>query len=57
MRFMATASTECASVEIEPSDMAPVAKRLTMSLADSTSSSGMARVGSKRNSNRPRKVM
>ena len=23
MRFMATASVECASVEIEPSDMAP----------------------------------
>ncbi|CFP61284.1 Uncharacterised protein [Bordetella pertussis] len=57
MRFMATASTEWASVEIEPSDIAPVAKRRTISLAGSTSSSGMARVGSKRNSNRPRSVM
>ena len=32
------------------SDIAPVAKRLTISLAGSTSSSGMARDGSKRNS-------
>jgi hypothetical protein len=40
MRFMAMASVVCASVEIEPSDMAPVAKRLTISLAGSTSSSG-----------------
>jgi hypothetical protein len=38
MRFIATASVLCASVEIEPSDMAPVAKRLTISLAGSTSS-------------------
>ncbi len=37
---MATASVSCASVEIEPSDIAPVAKRLTISLAGSTSSSG-----------------
>ncbi|CFW31559.1 Uncharacterised protein [Bordetella pertussis] len=34
-----------------------MAKRRTISLAGSTSSSGMARVGSKRNSNRPRSVM
>ena len=40
MRFIATASVVCASVEIEPSDIAPVAKRLTMSAAGSTSSSG-----------------
>ncbi|MNL03379.1 hypothetical protein D3C87_1239160 [compost metagenome] len=57
MRFIATASVVWASVEIEPSDMAPVAKRFTMSLADSTSSSGMARDGSTLNSNRPRSVM
>jgi hypothetical protein len=38
MRFMATASVAWASVEMEPSDMAPVAKRLTISLAGSTSS-------------------
>ncbi len=31
MRFIATASVACASVEIEPSDIAPVAKRLTIS--------------------------
>ena len=41
MRFMATASVAWASVEIEPSDIAPVAKRLTISAAGSTSSSGM----------------
>ena len=37
---MAMASVSCASLLIEPSDMAPVAKRLTMSSAGSTSSSG-----------------
>ncbi len=42
MRFMAIASVACASVEIEPNDIAPVAKRLTMSFADSTCSRGMA---------------
>ena len=42
MRFIATASVACASVEIEPSDIAPVAKRLTISFAGSTSSSGIA---------------
>jgi hypothetical protein len=40
MRFIAIASVVCASVEIDPSDIAPVAKRLTISLAGSTSSSG-----------------
>jgi hypothetical protein len=39
IRFIAIASVVCASREIEPNDMAPVAKRLTMS-AGSTSSSG-----------------
>ena len=40
IRFMAIASVVCASREIEPNDIAPVAKRLTMSLAGSTWSSG-----------------
>ena len=57
MRFMATANVEWASVEIEPKDMAPVAKRLTISLAGSTSSTEMALLGSILNSNKPRKVM
>ena len=54
---MAIAKVACASVEIEPSDIAPVAKRLTISLADSTSSKGMAFDGSILNSNKPRKVI
>ena len=37
IRFMAMASVVCASREIEPNDMAPVEKRLTISLAGSTS--------------------
>ena len=41
MRFIAIARVSCASREIEPSDMAPVANRFTISLAGSTSSSGM----------------
>ncbi len=41
MRFMAIASVLCASCEIDPSDMAPVAKRFTISFAGSTSESGM----------------
>ncbi len=57
MRFIAMASVVCASVVIEPSDIAPVAKRLTISLAGSTSSSGIALAGSTLNSNRPRSVM
>ena len=57
MRFMATASVAWASVEIDPSDIAPVAKRLTISAAGSTSSIGMAREGSTLNSKSPRKVM
>ncbi len=40
MRFIAMASVECASCEMEPSDMAPVAKRFTISFAGSTSSIG-----------------
>ena len=54
-RFIAIASVSWASVEIEPSDIAPVAKRLTISLAGSTSSSG---TGSRsvRKVSRPRSV-
>ena len=40
MRFMAMASVSCASLLIDPNDMAPVVKRFTISLAGSTSSSG-----------------
>src|SRR5215212_9024008 len=40
-RFIAIASVSCASRLREPSDIAPVANRLTMSFASSTSSSGI----------------
>ena len=40
MRFIAMASVVCASRLIEPKLIAPVANRLTISLAGSTSSSG-----------------
>ena len=40
MRFMAIASVSCASLLIEPNDIAPVANRFTISAAGSTSSSG-----------------
>ena len=40
MRFMAIASVSCASLLIDPNDIAPVAKRFTISAAGSTSSSG-----------------
>jgi len=36
--FMAMASVACASIEMEPYDMAPVLNRFTMLAADSTSS-------------------
>ena len=39
-RLSAIASVSCASLEIEPSDIAPDAKRRTISLEGSTSSSG-----------------
>ncbi len=41
MLFIARASVSCASREIEPSDIAPVEKRFTISLAGSTCSTGM----------------
>ena len=40
MRFIAMAIVVCASREIEPKDMAPVEKRLTIDATGSTSSSG-----------------
>ncbi len=40
-RFIAIASVSCASLLIDPKLMAPVVNRLTISLAGSTSSSGM----------------
>ena len=57
MRFIAIAKVAWASVEIEPKDIAPVAKRLTISFAGSTSSNGIAFAGSTLNSNKPRKVI
>ena len=45
MRFMAMASVSCASFEIEPNDIAPVANRFTISLAGSTSSIGTGVAG------------
>jgi hypothetical protein len=53
--FIATASVSCASREIEPSDIAPVEKRFTISVAGSTSSSGIGSVS--RNANAPRSVV
>ena len=55
MRFIAIASVVCASREMEPKLIAPVAKRLTMSLAGSTSSSGTG-VAAGFSSIRPRMV-
>ena len=54
---MATAKVACASVEIDPKDIAPVANRLTISFADSTSDTSMALLGSNLNSNKPRSVI
>ena len=53
MRFMAMASVSCASLEMEPKDIAPVANRFTISLAGSTSSSG---TGAALEFNKPRSV-
>ena len=54
MRFIAIAMVSCASRLIEPSDAAPVAKRLTIRCADSTSSIEIGLPGLK--SSRPRIV-
>ncbi len=40
IRFIAMASVSCASALIDPNDIAPVEKRLTIDSTDSTSSSG-----------------
>ena len=53
-RFIAMASVSCASAEIEPYDMAPVANRLTISLAGSTSSIGTGGRTPVRSRNSPR---
>ena len=54
--FIAIARFSCASRESEPSDIAPVAKRLTISFAGSTSSIGTPPSGSSRKRIRPRRV-
>ena len=54
--FIAIASVSCASRESDPSDMAPVENRLTISLAGSTSSSGTPPSAAKRNRISPRSV-
>ncbi len=41
MRFMASAKVSWASADSEPCDMAPVEKRLVISVTGSTSSTGM----------------
>jgi hypothetical protein len=54
-RFMAMARVSCASLLIEPYDMAPVLKRLTMSSMGSTSSMAIG-LRDDLKSMRPRKV-
>ena len=49
-RFMPTASVSCASGESAPSDIPPDLKRLTISAAGSTSSSGTGSVSSRKRS-------
>ena len=56
IRFIAIASVSCASREIEPSDIAPVENRLTISAAGSTSSIGMPPSSASRNFISPRSV-
>ena len=56
IRFIAIASVSCASREIEPSDIAPVAKRLTISAAGSTSSIEISPLSGKRKRSSPRNV-
>jgi hypothetical protein len=53
-RFMAIASVVCASHEIEPNDIAPVANRWTICAAGSTSSSGTGGPAG-RSANKPRR--
>ena len=56
-RFIAMARVSWASCEIEPYDIAPVEKRLTMLAIDSTSSTEIGVRVVVSNSKRPRKVM
>ena len=55
-RFIAIAKVVCASVEIDPSDMAPVANLLTISEVGSTSSI-LIELVSEVNSNKPLKFL
>ncbi len=55
MRFIAIASVSCASLLMDPNDIAPVAKRFTISLAGSTSSIGTG-LSASLNSISPRSV-
>ena len=55
--FMAMARVSCASWEMEPYDMAPVEKRLTISETGSTSSIGDRLRGPDLKPNRPRSVI
>ncbi len=56
IRFIAIASVSCASFEMEPYDIAPVAKRLTISLTGSTSSIGTGSRAPSRKVKSPRNV-
>jgi hypothetical protein len=56
MRFIAIARFSCASFEIEPYDIAPVANRFTISEIGSTSSIGTGGRTPSLNANRPRNV-
>ena len=56
MRFIAMARFSCASLEMDPYDIAPVAKRLTISLTGSTSSIGTGGRTPSRSANSPRSV-
>ena len=55
MRFIAIAIVSCAFSESDPYDIAPVQKRFTISLAGSTSSSGIG-VSANWKRNSPRSV-
>ena len=55
MRFMAIARASCASLLMEPYDMAPVLKRAVIASTGSTSSSGTGAAAGL-NANSPRRV-
>ena len=54
--FIAIASVSCASIEIDPYDMAPVENRRTIEETGSTSSIGTDGRASRRSRNSPRSV-